>query len=397
MKTSTHPILAVAAREIRRIIHNKSSRNLLVFVPVCVFILLSFIYTEGIIEEIPVAVFDKDNTQLSRTITRFIEASPQTEIVKHIDSGQKIDEIFLQNDNIEAIFIIPKNLTDEVMQGKSGRVGIYTNSTNIIFANTIYKEAMTVLNTVSTGILRERFVKNGLTKERADQLALPIRVQAKPLYNANYNYLNYLVPGLMTVLLQMIIFFITTRSLNHEFNQKTMTSLFDLAQHKPLNIILGKVLAYFIFSMLLAFFLLFVFFIFSIPISGNIFYLLLYLAFFVVTIIVLGMFLSTIVVDEIVALDIAFFYNSPAFVFSGFTFPIFAMPIFDKLYAQVVPYTHFLYGFFKLYQMDTPVKYAFPEIIILSLFLIIGFLGTYVGLKFQLSKEGIVKKGRLRA
>jgi ABC-2 type transporter. len=107
---------------------------------------------------------------------------------------------------------------------------------------------------------------------------------------------------------------------------------------------------------------------------------------FLVSVIFLGLMLSSIVKDEILALDIAFFYNSPAFVFSGFTFPIFAMPIFDKLYAQFIPYTHFLYGFFKLAQMNTPARYARPEVLALFLFIAIGFVGSVIALCIRTKK-----------
>ena len=56
----------------------------------------------------------------------------------------------------------------------------------------------------------------------------------------------------------------------------------------------------------------------------------------------LGIMISTIFKNEAIAMDVSFVYNSPAFVFSGFTFPIMAMPAFNAWYAQLIPYTHFL-------------------------------------------------------
>jgi ABC-2 type transport system permease protein len=88
-----------------------------------------------------------------------------------------------------------------------------------------------------------------------------------------------------------------------------------------------------------------------------------------------------------VSLDIAFFYNSPAFVFSGFTFPLIGMPFFNSLYAHFIPYTHFLHAFFKLYQMGTPFRYITPELSILGLFFLVGFITSYVALKLRLSEK----------
>ena len=57
----------------------------------------------------------------------------------------------------------------------------------------------------------------------------------------------------------------------------------------------------------------------------------------------LGIMISTIFKNEAIAMDVSFVYNSPAFVFSGFTFPMMAMPAFSAWYAQI----NTVYSFFK--------------------------------------------------
>ncbi len=375
-----HPaVFRVTMREIDRIIHQKSTRNLLLFIPVCVFMLLSFIYVKGILHDIPVAVLDRDNSELSRTIIRYIEASPETEVENYLNASDDIKKFFLEHHSIQAIYEIPKGLSDDIYSGKATRIAVYTNSSNIIFGNTIYKEAEDVVNTINAGVLIDRFVKEGMTKERAMNLALPIRVDAKPLFNPNYNYLYYLVPGLMTVLMQMILFFVTTTAINSEINEHTFGELLKIAKGKAINILLGKAFAYLIMGLLILLFVLgIVYPLFGIPAEGNFLVVIGFFVVFFMAVIFLGLMLSAIATDELFALDVAFFYNSPAFVFSGFTFPIFAMPSFDKLYAQFIPYTHFLYGFFKLFQMDAPARYVRPELIALLVFIVIGFVGAWI-------------------
>ncbi|MCK5857626.1 MAG: ABC transporter permease, partial [Bacteroidales bacterium] len=90
--------------------------------------------------------------------------------------------------------------------------------------------------------------------------------------------------------------------------------------------------------------------------------------------------------DEVIAMDISFFYNSPAFVFSGFTFPIFGMPAFNSFYSDLIPYTYFLKAFLKLYQMNTPLHYAFPEFKALLVFCLVGFVIAYAALYVHLNK-----------
>jgi ABC-2 type transport system permease protein len=104
------------------------------------------------------------------------------------------------------------------------------------------------------------------------------------------------------------------------------------------------------------------------------------------------MALSSIVLKETLAMDIAFFYNSPAFVFSGFTFPVFGMPLLNSTYAEILPYTHFLTGFIKLYQMDSSWQVLIGEIIALIIFMIIGIVAAYFALYFRIK---LLKKAGL--
>ena len=82
----------------------------------------------------------------------------------------------------------------------------------------------------------------------------------------------------------------------------------------------------------------------------------------------IGMMLSALSDNLLFVTDVALFFTSPAFVFSGFTFPRWAMPWYDQLYSDIMPYTHFLDGFIKLYFMQLPMHYAMPEVYKLLLF-----------------------------
>jgi ABC-2 type transport system permease protein len=56
------------------------------------------------------------------------------------------------------------------------------------------------------------------------------------------------------------------------------------------------------------------------------------------------------------------------------------MPWFNAMYAQIIPYTHFLTGFLKIYQLDTPLHFIWPEVWKLMLFLLVGLLLITAGL-----------------
>jgi len=387
---NTPAMLKVASREWRMMINSRNSRVVVLWVPLIVFTLLAGIYTAGALRKIPVAVLDQDHSRLSRTITTFINASPDMKVTSYLGSESQLKDYFLHHPE-KAIFCFPKGLEKSVFKGKNTQVDVLTNSTNIVYGNVLKRSAYRLIETVSGGTLIKKLVAQGLTPEQAKQLAVPIAVKTHSLFNTEYNYLYYLVPGLLTVLLQMIVFFMGTRSLNKEFKYGRQEELQQTANHSIINIIFGKLLVYTGIGMTITLFISIVFNVFGIPYQNKIGEILLLFLLFVLANVSLGMALSALVEEEIVALDLALFYNSPAFIFSGFTFPIMGMPLFDQLWAQFIPYTHFLHAFFKLYQMGTPFSYVKQEFIILGIFILVGLITSYVAMRLKTNEQSSSK------
>jgi ABC-2 type transport system permease protein len=374
------PPYTVFKREMLRLAQQKSARNLFIIIPIVVFLLLGSIYYKGALREVPIAVYDNDNSTLSRTYIRFLESSPNLNVTHYLSSHDAIENAFVEND-VQGIFYIPKDFHKDVLKNRPVQVKIYTNSTNIVFGNLLYRSALQVTQLLSGAVVAKRIAPLGINPSKILGTVMPINVNTRVLGNPQYNYIYYLLPGLSTVLLQMIIFLAASRAFNNEWKEKTYPQLYAASNGNILSMILGKYFAYLIYGLgLCGLIFAIVFPIFGIPIYGNIGYLLALLLLFLSVNIFLGFGLSLLLKDEIIALDVAIFYNSPAFVFSGFTFPIWAMPWFNSLYAQISPYTHFLTGFLKIYQLDTPLYFIGPEISKLIVFLPIGFVMIIGGL-----------------
>lgn len=377
MKWSVYHIFK---REMIRLSRQKSARNLFIIIPIVVFLLLGSIYYKGALREVSIAVYDNDNSELSRTYIRSLEASPNLDITYYMSSEDDLETVFVKNE-VQGIFYIPKDFHKEVLKGNAVQVKIYTNSTNIVFGNLLYKSATEVTQLMSAAVVVKNMAPLGINPDKILGTVMPIDINTKVLGNPQYNYVYYLLPGLATVLLQMIMFFAASRAFNNEWKLETYSDLYAMANGNILAIILGKYLAFMVFGLSLCGFLFAIVFpIFGIPIYGNIDSLLVLLLLFLTVNIFLGFGISLLFKDEIIALDMAIFYNSPAFVFSGFTFPIWAMPWFNSLYAQVIPYTHFLTGFLKIYQLNTPFKFIVPEIEKLLIFLVVGVFLMCIGL-----------------
>ncbi len=359
-------------RELKRLLAHRSSRTLLLIIPVITFAFLGFIYQKGALRDIPVAVIDNDKSALSRMIIRFLDASPSLQVTTVLNSDKEPDKI-LQEGKVYAVYVFPKGFEKPILKGESQKLNVFVNGTNIIHGNIIYAATAHIAMTVTGGALIKKFMEKNISREQAMNIVLPIKVNTKPLFNPVYNYQHYLVPGLMTVLFFMIIFFVSTRAVNLEFAEGTWEELLTIARHNPFVIFWSKALAILTLGFTIILLIFGIFFpLFGIPMAAPMSRVLLWTVLATLPNIFLGLALSSVVLKQTLAMDIAFFYNSPAFVFSGFTFPVFGMPLLNTIYAQILPYTHFLTGFLKIYQMNASWHLVRHEMIALLIFMLVG-------------------------
>lgn len=343
------------------------------------------IYEKGSIESVSVAILDHDRSPLSQEVIDNINASPKINIIESFDSKVRLESIFTDHPEIKGVYFIPKNFSKNVTLGIQEKIIVYTNSSNIVFGNLLYKEAATFINTLSAKITLTALTVKGVPYDKAIKMLMPVKTQTRPLFNPHYNYLYYLVPGLTTVLLQMIVFFLATRSINSEYKTETFTELYETSNRSLLTLLFGKIFTYTLLGMLIATFIFaFIHPVLGIPMGANMLSFMLVVFLFVFTNACLGVMISVLFKDQAIAMDVAFVYNSPAFVFSGFTFPIIAMPAFNSWYANLIPYTHFLKAYIIGAEMGNNFSYYIPQLIALLIFCLVAYIVSTIGLFFHL-------------
>ena len=386
MKAQNSATVRVMKREWRRIGERKTLYLLSIVLPILLFLFLGYIYSNGVLRDIPVAVFDADNSGMSRLIIRAVESTSAFRIVEYTHSVDEIKEGF-QRGRIQGAFYIPKDLERNIKRGKPSTVVIFNNSTNLVIANTTLKDGSALIKTISGGILLKKFRSNGLQTEQAMHIINPFRIETQSLYNPNYNYLNFLVSGLIPVMLQMIIMVAAVLLNSSEFTHRTFLELFATAEGSVWAIFIGKSLPHLaIHSAAVLGILGIIFPLFGMQIVGSTLATAFLFIYFVMASFFFGLMISAVFHNQQFATEVALFINIPAFIFSGFVFPLWAMPLFHQIFAQVMPYTHFLYGFLKLYQMGAPTTDILPELGRLSIFIILSAAVTLFALRYHTGK-----------
>jgi len=380
-------VLQIAVREWKRISALPAFYVLLLIVPFFLFFFYAFIYEKEKVKNLPVAIWDEDHSSASRQLTFLLEQMESIHITRQVNSQTELEHLILKGEIMGAIHF-PTGMEIRILSGETVNITLYANASALVPAKLLFKNASEVIITGGAGITLQKLVQSGMNRSKAMALVQPLVLTTLPLYNPEYNYFQYLVPGLITVALQMIIIMVGVLIFNYESKTETKQKLYAISKGSAFNILLGKTLAHLVvawINFILVTGIIFPLFGIDSPLATlHIFVLYTLLA---LACIGIGALISVIVDDTMLATDIALFYTAPAFVFSGYTFPRWAMPWYDQYYAMIMPYSSFLDGFVKIYTMRLPFQYAMTEIMVLFLFIGLTFPLAALLLRRKIRKE----------
>ncbi|PSL42501.1 ABC-2 type transport system permease protein [Chitinophaga niastensis] len=379
-------IFKITIREWKRIFSLPEHYLVMLVLPPLLCFLYAYIYNGQFVKDQPVAIWDEAHSPLSRKFTFMLQETESINITQQVNNEAALEKM-IQDGTVAAAIHFPARMDDHIKSRQPVYITVYTNTASVVTAKLIYKDAAKVLLTAGSGVILQKLVKTGMPTGKAMALVQPIKLSTYFLYNPRYSYQQYLVPGLIAVALQMMMIMVTVLVLNMEVKKGTIGALNILANGSASNILIGKTLAH--LSIAWINYIMVTFILFPLMAAGQIggsWGLFVIFTLLMLACISVGMTVSAIVDDVMVACDLGLFYTSPAFVFSGYTFPRWGIPWYDQYYAWIMPSTPFLDAFFKVYFMQLPLSYVYKEMGQLLLFVIITFPLAILFLQRKLNK-----------
>jgi ABC-2 type transport system permease protein len=346
-------IISEFLTETKRIYDTRSLFVITIVMPPVLFFFFAFLYQNALVKNIPIAIIDNDNSVISRTAVSYFGASSSFSINNYYTSLPEAREAMIVGE-IDGIVFLPKDFEKDLKKGEQVHPIVFANGLNVIKSNYILSDATKIFKTISGGVLLKKFRSGGMSEEQAIDVINPIRYNIQTLYNSNYSYVDFLVPALcvFTIFMSFALAGVTVFNYERFVGEKLTKQL-----ENPINSFVGRTFPYlFICAANVMVLVGIVFPIFGITMRGSVGGLFLFTFLFGVSSLFLGMFVSTIVKNIMLATQIILFFTTPAFVFSGLTYPIWAMPETHQIFAQILPYTHFLDGFIRIYLMGEPMS-----------------------------------------
>ncbi len=359
----------IIRREAKLISHDINVLAVVLIAPLVYGLFYPSVYWNKSEHDVPVVVVDKDRSEVSRTLIRSLDAHRLVAVQATTDDyGQAKTQ--LEEGRVQGIVYIPHRFTQHLKKGQSATIKIFLNTSRFLVSNDMNLAINEVVATFNAGIRIKYFESQGLPAQKA----LPLQTEVRTLFNPGLTYGDFLIPGLLVLILQQTLLIGLAESFAKEREEHTIKQLFELAGHKTGRALTGKTAFYFgLYAAYSALFYGTFFSLFKIPMYGNVWILMTLTALFLITVIYISLLISSFFKRKIVALQFLVFTSYPAFLLSGYSWPLSAMPGWLKGLAQLLPSTPYLNAFVRITQMGAGWDAVWPQFLHLFILAAAGF------------------------
>lgn len=308
---------------------------LIFLMPLFFGLLFGLVYLNNVVEHIPMAVYDEDQSSLSRKLIQVYQDTKRFDIVAYPSTPEELQQL-LAEERVQTAVEIPKNFSKDIKSGRSTEVAITINSANNIVGNSAlssFEEDNRVFNISVSQQLLEAY---GLKPQEAMSAAYPVRLGTRILHNPVIGYTNFMVPGLVLHGLQIALLLTVAPFLTSILRRKIYGP-----QYAAGVLIVAKSLPYF-FLGITAFILGIVElrYLFGVPMRGSWMELIVLIVAFMFALMSVLFVVSTISPNEIMSVQLPLLYIMPSLMYSGFSWPLMSMEGFASIYAHSMPLTY---------------------------------------------------------
>ncbi len=317
-------------KEIHQILRDPSSIGIAFFLPVV--LLLIFGYGVSLdAEHVPIGiVIEQPGPETNAFVAGFMESEYFNPVF--FQSVQQAESALLQR-KIMGIVWTRSDFTRRLLGGAEAPIGVIVDGVDANQAR--------IVQGYITGVWMKWIAS--YAKAKGKLLSVPVNIKHRIWFNSAVRSRNFLVPGLIAVIMTLIGGMLTSMVIAREWERGTMEALL-VTPVRIREIILGKVIPYFFLGMggmALSVFISIV--IFHVPFRGSYLALGLASALFMLTAIALGLIISTAAGSQFVAGQIAIVITFlPAFMLSGFVFDINSMPLPIQIITYIVAARYFV-------------------------------------------------------
>lgn len=329
-------IWAVLRKEFIHILRDPRSLGMGIAIPMLLLVLFGYALTLDV-DQVPLAVWDQSETQVSRDLINLFQGSRYFSLRRYMRSYPELERSVDAGEALVAL-VIPRDFAAAIESGRPAPVQLIVDGSDSNTATIAMGYAEVVAQTYSQNIAIAEARRSG-----GQRLLTPVELEPRVWFNADMASKNYIIPGLIAVIMMVIAALMTSLTVAREWERGTMEQLISTPV-KGSELILGKLLPYFVIGMLdMLLAVIMGEFIFQVPLRGSVALLFGMAAIFLAGALSLGMVISIVTKSQLLASQLAMVLTFlPSFLLSGFMYAISNMPQPIQVITYLIPSRYFV-------------------------------------------------------
>jgi ABC-2 type transport system permease protein len=333
--------------------------------------LLIFGYAVNLdLEHTRIAWMDMDHTPESRELGSAFAASRYFEVVAMPDHEDQVQQL-MDRSRVQAVIRVLPGFARDIERGEPAGVQILVEGTNSNTASLVSNYANQVVAGYAAQVGGEQQRQKILARSPSGPVSasLPsVSARSRVWFNPELRSRNYFVPGTVVNIIMSVTLMLTALGLVREKEIGTLEQLM-VTPIRPLELMIGKMIPFAMVGLIdLVLVTTGAVVIFGVPLRGSLLLLLISSLLFLMTSLGVGLFISTISNTQQQAMISSFFFSMPAFMLSGFTFPIRNMPPSIQAIAYLNPVRYFMEIVRGIFLKGAGISALWPQMLILGIY-----------------------------
>ena len=336
-------IFVILRKELIQALREPRMRVLLFVPPIVQLIVFGFAVNLDV-DHARIAWMDMDRTPQSRSLRDRFTGSGRFDIVSAPASEEDVQRT-LDRGEAQAVVRILPGFARDTARGRATEVQILIDGTNSNTASLVASYAGDIIAEYSVDLMERQQRVKVLTRSPGSLVGMAtpeVTARSRVWFNPDLHSRNYFVPGVIANIIMIVTLMLTALSIVREKEIGTMEQLM-VTPVRPIELMLGKTLPFALVGLLdVTLVTVAALLVFHIPLHGSFLLLLFCAVLFLMTSLGAGLFLSTISQTQQQAMMGSFFFSTPAFMLSGFAFPIRNMPVVVQYLTYLNPIRYFI-------------------------------------------------------
>lgn len=342
-----------------------------VIIPIVMTLLYGIMFQRGTVHDIPIAIYDGDQTATSRQVVRMVDATPTAFVSGMVSSPEEGEQAMLRGE-ISALVIIPQGLESSVYGGGQGQISALVSGARILSSGLLRRDLSTVFTALNIGMETSMLGAKGVTPLKGYQIAYPVALEKHILFNPYGSYAYYLLPALLPLLLVIMVIMVTIYTLGGEFKHGTAAQWMSSAGGSITRALSYKFLPYVVIFSLVSLMMNTMLYRFMglpfeahrvwILVAANIFLILGYMS--------IGVMLVAITANMRLALSVGGGYATISLSICGLTFPHMAMYSWVAALANIFPFTFYIDIFLEQSMRGAPAARSLGDLAVMGIFIL---------------------------